>query len=169
MKNNLLIRFFIGCVGTGMFSKGVLAASMLTIANAYPGEPPCHVMVPEIAAQCTADGCSLPVPPSSTLKSILISLGCAPASAPTGFENPSPEVKIHSFRSKNAKGYFSEIDSMTDSSNDRTRDLNFCLYGQKNNFCGTATVFRLKDGAKGNGASIVKSFIKDIEIEDPVK
>ncbi|GJI96899.1 hypothetical protein RugamoR57_36170 [Duganella caerulea] len=94
-------------------------------------------------------------------ESLRLNLSCLPKSAPTGFENPAPEVKVQSIRGKNAKGHMSLIDEVPSPHADRTRELNFCLYGKQNNFCGSAKVLRQKDGT-----STITNWIQRIELQD---
>lgn len=121
----------------------------LTIPNFDPDSPACVIKF---------EGAS----PAS----LRLNLSCLPKSAPTGFENPAPEVKIQSIRGKNAKGHMSLIDDVQSPLADRARELNFCLYGKRNNFCGSAKVLRLKDGGKPDGISAIKAWIQRIELKN---
>lgn len=125
----------------------------------------CAVKVPVLNPQCTADGCILPAPGGATLDSIKLNFSCLPTSAPTGFENPAREVKVQSIRAKNAKGHLSLIDDVQSPADERFRELNFCLYGKLNNFCGNAKVLRLKDGSKADASPAIKTFIQGIELQ----
>lgn len=106
------------------------------------------------------------LPKDSTLESLQLNFSCLPKSAPTGFENPAPEAKVRSIHSKNSKGHISLIDDVQSAPAERLRELNFCLYGKLNNFCGNAKVLRLKDGTKADGSGIVKAFIQEVELQN---
>ncbi|NVD70676.1 hypothetical protein HUX88_08890 [Duganella sp. BJB1802] len=112
----------------------------LTIPNFDPDSPACVIKF---------EGASP--------ESLRLNFSCLPKSAPTGFENPAPEVKVQSIRAKNAKGHMSLIDAVQSPLADRTRELNFCLYGKQNNFCGNAKV---------DGTSTIKAWIQRIELQD---
>lgn len=88
------------------------APVILNIPNFEADGPACVVRAPAAQSQPQID------------------LSCLPTSAPTGFEQPSPEARVESIRSPNAKGYLLvQQDSLL-----------FCLYGQQANVCGAATV-----------------------------
>jgi hypothetical protein len=166
------IRFlcpFLLCIGVVSCSVPVFAAPQeLTIPNFDSDSPSCRVKLPETPAQCTPDGCAMPVPKSSTLESLQLNFSCLPKSAPTGFENPAGYVKVQPLRGKNARGHLSLIDDIESPPAERTRELNFCLYGKQNNFCGNAKTLRLKDGAKGDATAVIKAYIQGIELQDPL-
>lgn len=73
---------------------------------------------------------------------------------------------MRSIHSKNSKGHISLIDDVQSAPAERLRELNFCLYGKLNNFCGNAKVLRLKDGTKADGSGIVKAFIQEVELQN---
>ncbi len=154
------------CITASSFSAGAQAASPeLTIPNFESQSPACQVKLPETPGQCTAEGCVLPSPKYSTLRSIQLNFSCLPKSAPTGFENPADDVKVQSVFGKNAAGHLSLIDDIQPPPGEQTRQLGFCLYGKENNFCGDATVLRLKDGPKGDATAAIKAFIHGIELQ----
>lgn len=169
MKRNYLLSLIVVCAGAlGCPQIGVTAPQELTIPNFDADSPACVVKLPDALTQCTAEGCKLPLPKGSTLESLQLNFSCLPKSAPTGFENPAPEAKVQSVRAKNAKGHVSLIDDVQSAPTERLRELNFCLYGQLNNFCGNAKVLRLKDGAKLDATSTVKAFIQGMELQNEI-
>lgn len=143
------------------------ATQELTVPNFDADSPACVVKVPANEPQCTAEGCALSPPNGSTLESIQLNFSCLPKSAPTGFENPAPGSKVQSIHAKNVPGHLSLIDDIQGASSERMRELNFCLYGKRNNFCGNAKVLRLKDGAKADGSAAARKFIQGMELQDP--
>ena len=56
-------------------------------------------------------------------------------------------------------------DDVQSPADERLRELNFCLYGKLNNFCGNAKVLRLKNGSKADASAAVKAFIQGIELQ----
>lgn len=166
-KNYWLSILILGLSVVGCSQAAQTATQQLTVPNFDVDSPACVVNVPLVTPRCTPEGCTLPAPAGATLESIQLNFSCLPTSAPTGFENPAPEVKVQSIRSKNAKGHLSLIDDMQSPVDERLRELNFCLYGKLNNFCGNAKVLRLKDGAKMDGSAAVKNFIQGVELVTP--
>jgi hypothetical protein len=165
MRNNYWLSILIlGWSALGCSQAAQTATQEVAVPNFDADSPACMVKVPLVNSRCTAEGCTLPAPAGATLEAIWLNFSCLPTSAPTGFENPAPEVKVQSIRSKNAKGHLSLIDDMQSPADERLRELKFCLYGKLNNFCGNAKVLRLKDGSKMDGSAAVKTFIKGIEL-----
>jgi hypothetical protein len=163
-KDHLFLTLMLGMSAVACTQAAQNAMHEITVPNFDADSPACVVKVPTLNPECTAEGGTLPAPVGATLESIKLNFSCLPTSAPTGFENPAPEVKVQSIRSKNAKGHLSLIDDIQ-SPDERLRELNFCLYGKRNNFCGNAKVLRLKDGAKADASAAVKAFIQGIELQ----
>ena len=164
-KNYLFLMLMFGMSSVACTQAAQSAMHEITVPNFDADSIACVVKVPTLNPQCTAEGCTLPAPAGATLESIKLNFSCLPTSAPTGFENPAPEVKVQSIRSKNAKGHLSLIDDIQSPADERLRELNFCLYGKLNNFCGNAKVLRLKDGSKADASAAVKAFIQGIELQ----
>lgn len=154
------------CAAMSLLSIGALAEPQeLTIPSFDSHSPACQVRLPETPVPCGVEGCVLPAPKHSTLGSIQLNMSCLPKFAPTGFENPADYVKVQSVDGKNATGHLSLVDDFQPPAAERTRELSFCLYGNENNFCGSTTALRLKDGPKGDATAAIKSFINGIELE----
>ncbi|MQA21679.1 hypothetical protein [Rugamonas rivuli] len=169
MKRNYLLSLIVVCAGAiGCPQVGMSASQELTIPNFDPDSPACVVKLPDTPTQCTVESCKLPLLKGSTLEALQLNFSCLPKSAPTGFENPAPEVKVQSIRAKNSKGHVSLMDDVQSAPAERLRELNFCLYGKLNNFCGNAKVLRLKDGAKLDGTNTVKAFIQGMELQNEI-
>lgn len=167
MKRNYLWLLMVLCASAvGRPQAGADAARELTIPNFDVDSPACIVKIPDAQAQCTAEGCKLPLPKGSTLESLQLNFSCLPKSAHTGFEKTPPGVKVQFIRSKNATGHVSLIDDVQSAPAEPLRELNFCLYGKLNNFCGNAKVLQLKDGAKADGSGAVKAFIQGVELQN---
>lgn len=164
-KNYLFLMLMFGMSAVACTQAAQNAMHEITVPNFDADSPACVVKVPTLNPQCTAEGGTLPAPAGATIESIKLNFSCLPTSAPTGFENPAPEVKVQSIRSKNAKGHLSLIDDIQSPADERLRELNFCLYGKLNNFCGNAKVLRLKDGAKADASAAVKAFVQGIELQ----
>lgn len=164
-KKYLYLMLLFGMSSVACTQAAQNATHEITVPNFDADSPACMVKVPALKPQCTSEGCSLPPPAGSSLDSIKLNFSCLPTSAPTGFENPAPEAKVQSIRSKNAKGHLSLIDDIQSPADERLRELNFCLYGKLNNFCGNAKVLRLKDGSKADASLAVKTLIQGIELQ----
>lgn len=136
----------------------------LTIPNMDSDSPSCLVKVPA-SAPCTPEGCTLPRPEESSRSHIKLEFTCGPISAPTGFENPAPEVKVQSFRVNNTWVHLSLVDGVFDPPEEPFRELNFCMYGPANHFCGFAKVRQLAHRPKVDEATTVKDFIREIEFQ----
>jgi len=150
MRKTCLVVLLIGVGVCGCLQAEPVQSNELTIPNFDPDSPACVIKFKGGASP----------------ESLRLNLSCLPKSAPTGLENPAPEVKVQSIHGKNAKGHMSLIDDAQSPHADRTRELNFCLYGKQNNFCGSAKVLRLKDGAKVDDTSTIKDWIQRIELQD---
>lgn len=137
-----LVMFCTGAVGGPQVA--ATAPQELTIPNFDADSPDCIVKLPEVVPACTVESCTIPAPKDMPTGPLRINFSCLPKSAPTGFENPAPDVKVQSMRSRNARGHLSLIDDMQSGPAERMRELNFCLYGKLNNFCGNAKVRRLR-------------------------
>lgn len=87
MRKACLVVLLIGCGVCGGLQAEPVQSHELTIPNFDPDSPACVIKF---------EGAS----PAS----LRLNLSCLPKSAPTGFENPAPEVKVQSIRGKNAKG-----------------------------------------------------------------
>jgi len=148
MRKTCWVLLLIGVGVCGRLQAEPVQSNELTIPNFDPDSPACVIKF---------NGGASP-------ESLRLNLSCLPKSAPTGFENPAPGVKVQSIRGKNANGHISLIDDVHSPLADRTRELNFCLYSKQNNFCGSAKVLRLKDGAKADGTSTIKDWIQRIEL-----
>ncbi|WP_217916263.1 hypothetical protein [Duganella sp. BJB1802] len=140
MRKTCLVVLLMGVEVCGCLRAEPVQSNELTIPNFDPDSPACVIKF---------EGASP--------ESLRLNFSCLPKSAPTGFENPAPEVKVQSIRAKNAKGHMSLIDAVQSPLADRTRELNFCLYGKQNNFCGNAKV---------DGTSTIKAWIQRIELQD---
>lgn len=160
--------FFLLCSAIGCcFSVASAAVQEIAVKNLDTGGNACMIRVPVVLpwTECSADGCDMPAPAGSSLNSIHLGFSCLPLSAPTGFENPPSYGRVESIRSGKWRGQLSEIDSIDLPKEERTRELNFCIYGKLSNFCGYARTLRLKDGKKADAAGIVKLLIRRIELE----
>jgi hypothetical protein len=89
-------------------------------------------------------------------------LSCIPSSAPTGFENPAPDVTINSIQTPNASGHFSVIDDSSVAREDRKRHLDFCLYGKKSKFCGSAETILPKNEEPAYITQPIFNFLKTL-------
>lgn len=166
MKRNYVSSLLMFCMSAvGCSRVAATALRELTIPNFDADSPDCIVKLPDVDPACTVESCTISAPKGATTGPMRINFSCLPKSAPTGFENPAPDVKVQSFRSKNAKGHLSLIDDVQSGSAERMRELNFCLYGKLKNFCGNAKVQRLSGGAKTDGSSEIKAFIQRIELQ----
>lgn len=144
---------------------GASAAQEVTVANQFPNEAACVARLPPARFACTASGCTMPVPPKNTLKSIELTFSCIPKSSPTEFDKPMEDMKVLSLRARNAKGNLGLIDQIDGEPEELMRELSFCLYGKTANFCGAAKIQRLKDGAKADPTKAIKAFIEGIELQ----
>jgi hypothetical protein len=141
-----------------------LAASQeISVPNFDRDSAACVVGVPD-SQQCTAEGCNLLI---SKSQSAQVSFSCLPKSAPTGFENPAPEVKVQSLRAQNARAHLSVLDDLQAPPADRMREFNFCVYGKQNNLCGNLTM-RRADDARNTAIKPLKSLVQSLEIKDPL-
>lgn len=163
----ILLMLMFGMSAVACAQVAPMPSHELTVPNFDDASPACVVKVPDVNSQCTPEGCTLPAPVGSTLDSIKLDFSCVPSSAPTGFENPAPDVKVQSLRSKNASGDISLTDDVYSPPNERFRHLYFCLYGKLNTFCGFAKVMRLEDRTKVDGTRTVKAFLQGIELQEP--
>ena len=139
----------------------------LTVPNLLDREPACVVKVPVPGAQCTPEGCILSGPAGTALDSITLSFSCLPRTSPTGFERPVSEAKVQTLRTKNARGHFMHIDVVWGPPDERSRELQFCLFGKLNNFCSGARVMSLDYRTKVKATQMVKAFAQGIELQEP--
>jgi hypothetical protein len=139
----------------------------LSIPNFDADSPACVVKIADGTPACTADGCTIPMPNRPASASIQLRFSCLPKSAPTGFDNPAPEVKVSSIRARNSQGHLSLMDDLQSPPAERMRELNFCLYGKHgkhNNFCGYAKVWRSRPGLKTDANAAIQKFIQELEL-----
>ena len=139
----------------------------VTVHNFDGAGPACVVRMPLNKPRCTPEGCTLPAPVDSKLSAIELTYSCGPTSAPTGYENPAPEFQVETLRTKNGHGLFSLIDEVLMPGEDRFRYAHFCLYGKRNNFCGSAKVMRLGDPPNADGTRTLKAFLQKVELQEP--
>lgn len=135
------------------------------VPDLHGDSPPCAVSLPANQEQCTPEGCTLPLPKRSTLKSLQIKFSCLPLGTLTGFERPAPGARIRGVRARNAMASVLLVDDLESAPEERKREMIFCIYGTQNVFCGDAYVLRLKDGAKGDATPALKKFIQGIEFQ----
>lgn len=140
----------------------------VTVPNFDQSGPPCIANLHTARAQCTADGCLLPLPRKSTMASLEVKLSCVPKLSRTEFDNPQPEATVQAIRARNAGGLVMLINDFQAEPADPKKLLTFCLWGKQTLLCGSSHVRRLKDGVKADGTAAVKSFIKEIELEEPL-
>lgn len=164
--DRLLRKIVLSLAAAGYAGFAAAAPQEFEIANFDRDDAPCQIKIPVTApwTQCTADGCEMPAPAGSTLGTIRLRFSCLPKSAPTGFENPPPDVRVESIRATNTQGHVSLIDSIDEPADERTRELNFCLFGERYNFCGFAQTLRLKDGAQADSAAAIRELIRRVEL-----
>jgi hypothetical protein len=149
-------------------SVALSAPSVLTVPNSDPKAPPCVVMLAEGPAQCTSEGCAIPLTRLRDVKQVQLMLSCVPTSSPTGFENPPPYVELHSIRAKNAQGHLSVVDDTQSAPSEQMRELNFCLWGNSNILCGFAKIPKLAKDPKSRQRKAIQAFIRGIEFTDPL-
>ena len=99
------------------------------------------------------------------MRAVEVRLSCLPSSAPTGFENPAPGVKVTAIAAQNAKGLVSLIDELETGAAPPTSTLTFCLFGGAINLCGNATVARARRRAKLDDVAAVQRFIRTLELK----
>jgi hypothetical protein len=155
--------FVLSLAFAGFCGVAQAAPQQLTIPNFDPDSPACMVKVPQENAQCTATGCAVATTKTATATKIQINFSCLPTSAPTGFENPASDMKVYPIKSVNGKGHLSLIDDMASSAGTPMQEVNFCLFGESNNFCGNAKIARTKRAAKSSEAEAIKQFVKQSE------
>lgn len=153
-----------GCAGAAPVPESS-AMQEVTVPNVQPGEAACVVKLPQAKLACSANGCSMPPPPKSTLKSIELTFSCITKSSPTEFDKPVEDMKVLSLRARNVQGNLGLIDEIDGAPEELMRELSFCLYGKTANFCGAAKILRLKDGAKADPTKKIKAFIEAIEFQ----
>lgn len=163
--NYLLLILMFGMCPVACAQTPPMLTQEVTVPNFDRRSPACVVKVPALNPPCTPGGCTLPAPVGSTLGSIKLDFSCLPNSAPTGFENPAPEVKVQTLRVKNARVHLSLSDGVFEPTNEQSRYLTFCLYGKSNNFCGIARVMSLDHRTKVDGTPTVKAFLQGIEFQ----
>lgn len=169
VKNNKIISLTVTLFAMAGYATAANCASQeLNIPNFSSNRPPCIVTVPDMHYQCTAEGCSIPVSTQHEKELIKISFSCLPQTSPTGFENPSDDVKVQSIQLKNTKGKISFAEDIDTPVSKRAVDVNFCLYGKSNNLCGFARLFKVKAHANLTGSDAIKDFLKRIEMKDAV-
>lgn len=166
MRASYLFSLFLCAGAVGQAAPAFSASRELTVPNFDAESPACVVRVPANEPACTPEGCAIPPPKGSTLASIQLNFSCLPKAAPTGFEKPVEGAKVQSIRAGKVAGDLSLIDDIQAPFSERLRELNFCLYGKINNFCGNAKVMRLKDGARADASRTIKALIRGIELQD---
>jgi hypothetical protein len=134
----------------------------LVIPNFEADKPACHVRVGVKEEKCTDQSCVIPTAKDKSVAPVELRFTCFPSSAPTGFENPAPYAKIRSIQSKSAKGALSLIDDITTPASERQQELNFCLYGDESNFCGSAKISKVHGKESPTVAQII-SLVKRME------
>lgn len=166
LKSYIIAFFLFGILTSVKGSRQVVVTESLelTVPNFDAESAACVVMVPQDGSQCTPTGCDIPLLKGAIHKLIKLNFSCLPMSAPTGFENPAPEVEVQSLHAKNAVGHLSLVDDAETESGQAMRELNFCLYGKSNIFCGNAKVLRLKGRAKADDVTAIKRFLQRVEL-----
>jgi hypothetical protein len=149
----------------GMQAMAHAASQPLNIANFDADSPACAVSVNAELYRCTAAACTVPMSKSPGVRAVGVRLTCLPSSAPTGFENPAPGVKMTAIAAQNAKGLVSLIDELETGGAPPTSTLTFCLFGGAINLCGNATVARARRGAKLDDVAAVQRFIRTLELK----
>lgn len=140
------------------------AMQEVTVPNQMPKEAACVAKLPPAKFACTANGCSMPAPAKSSLKSIELTFSCISKSSPNEFDKPVEDMKVLSLRARNARGNLGLIDEIDGEPEELMRELSFCLYGKTANLCGFSKILRLKDGAKADPTKAIKAFIEGIEL-----
>jgi hypothetical protein len=148
----------------GMHAMAHAASRSLSIPNFDADSPACSVSVNAELYRCTAAACTVPVSKSPGERGIAVRLTCLPSSAPTGFENPAPGVKVTAIAAQNAKGLVSLIDELRIGAAPPTSTLTFCLFGGAINLCSIATLARVR-GAKLDDVDAVQRFIRTLELQ----
>lgn len=167
--NNKIISLIVTLFSPGWFRNHCyLRAERADIPNFSSNKPSCIVIIPGMQYQCTAEGCSIPVSKPHEKEYVQISFSCLPQTSPTGFENPSDDVKVQSIQSKHTNGKISFAENIDTPVSKRAVDVNFCHYGKSNNLCGFARLFKVKAHANLLGSDAIKDFLNRIEIRDAV-
>jgi hypothetical protein len=138
---------------------GDAAPAELVIPNFEARSPACHVFVAVKAEKCADQSCVLPAAKGAAAEPVELRFTCLPASAPTGFENPASDTRVHVVRTGSANGAVSIIDDINTPAAERQQELNFCLYGKQNNLCGSAKTAKIS----GKDSPTVKQIISLVE------
>jgi len=149
----------------GMQAMAHAASQPLNIPNFDADSPACAVAVNAELYRCTAAACTVPMSKSPGARAVEVRLTCLPSSAPTGFENPAPGVKVTAIAAQNAKGQVSLIDELETGAAPPTSTLTFCLFGGAINLCGNVTVARARRGAKLDDVEAVQRFIRTLGLK----
>ena len=142
------------------------ASRELTIKNFDAQGPACVVRVAD-ETPCASESCLVALPARSRFQPVQLHFVCLPMSAPTGFENPPPEVEWHGIRAKNAQGHLSLTEFVEPPYARQTRQLDFCLWGQSNVLCGNAMTMKATTRLGAEQQRAIKKFINAIELADP--
>lgn len=136
---------FIRCVSVAVCRRrgGDLHASSavheVMVPDLHGDSPPCAVSLPANQEQCTPEGCTLPLPKRSTLKSLQIKFSCLPLGTLTGFERPAPGARIRGVRARNAMASVLLVDDLESAPEERKREMIFCIYGTQMSFAAMPT------------------------------
>jgi hypothetical protein len=163
--------FFSLTLFAGFPSAAIAATStdqQVTVSNFDRHGIPCVANLTKNNAQCTSEGCNIELPKKRPAQHVKLNFNCIPISALTGFENPPPDVRIESVRSKNSQGHLSVVEDTQLPPSERMQELNFCLWGRVNIFCGYAKVPSLADDPKSDQIKAIKTVIKSVELRDPL-
>ncbi|MFL6676564.1 MAG: hypothetical protein ACJ8LG_25145 [Massilia sp.] len=144
------------------YKKTDVVLQEIVVANVWSDEPACHVSFPVRVQKCTSKGCEFAAPKTSSLTTVWLNFSCLPASAPTGFENQQEGEEVFPVQGPNARGSVSLMDNPVPEDNEPVRELSFCLFGERTNFCGWAKTYVLKDGKKGDVSGEIVQFVKSI-------
>lgn len=125
----------------------------------------CDVVL-DAAYRCTGETCLIPLS-RSRADDIELHLSCLSSAAPTGFENPPPEVRVESVRAGNVRGFMSISKSVAVTGTTQSMDVAFCVFGDGKNFCGSGGAIRKEKGT--NVSRVVKKFLRSVKLLEGTK
>lgn len=141
------------------------ALAVMSVPNVREAQPACSVTVHLAGEQCADASCILKPIKGSKQAPPRIAFSCIPLLDQSGFENPSPEMKLTTVKYQSGTGDFGIIDAAYIEGEKPAQDILFCLTGTVNYLCGNARVDKVK-GRQSPEVTRIQRLIERIEFND---
>lgn len=167
LRTTMLTLLLISTAAGACPGGSVTKVATMSVPNVRDKQPACQVEIARVGEQCADGSCTLPRLKGAKSEPAKVSFSCIPLHDQTGFENPSPEMKVTPVRHRSGTGHLGVSDYAHAEGEKPAQDISFCLSGKVNYLCGSARV----DKGKGKGkqppeVKQVQALIKRIDFKD---